>query len=157
MEVAAPGCSRSQRGRQPLQHPRRAVRRVEAPGVLQRLADRRVQPLREMAEHVPALVHLAALHHAAGTEDLRDGPAQARSAVDDEQQRPVRRQPARHEVAQQAAGDGRGLGGALAQAEHVFPALGVDPQRDHHAVVPKDLAVDADHSQVEIPQGVSPK
>ena len=53
---------------------------------------------------------LAALHHAARTEDVGDGPAQPRSAIHDEQQRPVRRQSARHQVAQQAGGDGSRLG-----------------------------------------------
>ena len=70
-----------------------------------------------------------------------------RCAIDDEQQRPVRRQSAGHQVAQQAAGDGSGLGGAFAQAQHVFPARRVDPQRNHHAMVPEDLAIDADHPQ----------
>ena len=63
-----------------------------------------------------------------------------------------RRQSARHQVAQQAGGDGSRFGGAFAQAQHVFPALCVDPQRDHHAVVPEDLAVDADHPQVQLAQ-----
>ena len=67
-----------------------------------------------MADHVPVLVHLTALpHHAARAEDVRDGPAQPRCAIDDEQQRPVRRQSAGHQVAQQAAGDGSGLGWRL--------------------------------------------
>ena len=101
---------------------------------------------------VPPLMDLAALHHAARTEDVGDGPAQPRSAVDDKQQRPVRRQSARHQVAEQAGGDGSRLGGAFAQAQHVFPALCVDPQRDHHAVVPEDLAVDADRPQVQLAQ-----
>ena len=39
------------------------------------------------------------------------GPPQPRRPVDDEQQHPVRRQAARHQVTQQAAGDGRRLGG----------------------------------------------
>ncbi len=43
-----------------------------------------------MADYVPPLVDLAALHHAARTEDIGDGPAQPLSAIDDEQQRPVR-------------------------------------------------------------------
>ena len=64
-------------------------------------ADRGVQPLGQMADDVPPLMDLATLHHAARTEDVGDGPAQPRSAIDDEQQRPVRRQPARHQVAQQ--------------------------------------------------------
>ena len=92
------------------------------------------------------------MHHAARTEDIGDGPPQPVSAIDDEQQRPVRRQSARHQVAQQAGGDGSGLGGAFAQAQHVFPALCVNPQCDHHAVVPEDLAVDADHPQVQLAQ-----
>ena len=75
----------------------------------------------------------------------------------DEQQRPVRRQSARHQVAQQAAGDGSGLGGSFAQAQHVFPARRVDPQRNHHAVVPEDLAVDADHPQVQLAQRLAEK
>ena len=99
-----------------------------------------------------AYVNLAALHHAARTEDISDGPAQSLSAIDEEQQRPVRRQSARHQVAQQAGGDGSGLGGAFPQAQHVFPALCVDPQLDHHAVVPEDLAVDADRPQVQLAQ-----
>ena len=92
------------------------------------------------------------MHHAARTEDIGDGPAQPLSAIDDEQQRPVRRRSGRHKVAQQAGGDGSGLGGAFAQAQHVFPALCVDPQRDHHAVVPEDLAIDADRPQVQLAQ-----
>ena len=100
----------------------------------------------------PYLWDLAALHHAARTEDVGNGPPQPLSAVDDEQQRPVRRQSARHQVAQQAGGDSSRLGDAFAQAQQVFPALCVDPQRDHHAVVPEDLTVDADHSQFQLAQ-----
>ena len=75
-----------------------------------------------------------------------------RRAVDDEQQRPVRRQAARDQIAEQAAGDDRRLGGPFAQSQHVLAALRVDPQRDHHAMVPEDLAVDADHPQVQLAQ-----
>ena len=64
-----------QRPGQPLEHPRRAVRRIKIPRIPQRLADRRVQPLGQMAEHVPALVYLATLHHAARSEHVGDGPA----------------------------------------------------------------------------------
>ena len=85
-----------------------------------------------MAEHVSALVHLATLHHAPRTEHVGDGPAQTRRTIDDEQQRPVGRQSARHQVAEQTGRDGSRLGGAFAQAQHVFPALCVDAQRDHH-------------------------
>ena len=40
-------------------------------------------------------MQLAAMHHPAGTENIADGPPQPRRPVDDEQQRPVRRQAAR--------------------------------------------------------------
>ena len=139
-------------GKSGMRPPRRAVRRIEVPRIPQRLANRGVQPLGQMADDVPPLVDLAALHHAARTEDIGDGPAQPLSAIDNEQQGPVRRQSARHQVAEQTGGDGSRLGGAFAQAQHVFPALCVAPQRDHHAVVPEDLAVDADHPQVQLAQ-----
>ena len=76
MDAAAPGWSRSSDPASRSSAPRRATRRIEVPGIPQRLADIPVQPLGQMADHVPVLVHLTALHHAARAEDVRDGPAQ---------------------------------------------------------------------------------
>ena len=92
---------------------------------------------------------LAALHDAERPVAVADGPPQGLGAVDHEQHPPVGPQPAGHQVVEQAAGDGRRLGRALAQTEHVFAPLGIDAQRDHDAVFPEDLAVDADHPQVQ--------
>ena len=152
MEAAAPGCSRSSdlASRSSTRAARSAESRFHASR--NALPTEACSRSGQMADDVPPLMDLAALHHAARTEDVGNGPAQPRSAIYDEQQRPVRRQSARHQVAEQAGGDGSRFGGAFAQAQHVFPALCVDPQRDHHAVVPEDLAVDADHPQVQLAQ-----
>ena len=47
-----------QRPGQPLEHPRRTVCRIEVPRIPQRLADRGVQPLGQMANDVPPLMIL---------------------------------------------------------------------------------------------------
>ena len=135
MDAAAPGWSRSR-------DPASRSSRIEAS---QRFADRGVS----RSGRWPEL--MGTLHHAARTEHVGDGPAQPRR-VDDEQQRPVGRQAPRHQVAEQTGRDRSRLGGAFAQAQHVLPPLGVDAQRDHHAVVPEHLAVDADHPQVQLAQ-----
>ena len=93
-----------------------------------------------------------ALRYATTAAHIPDRPPRPRCAVDDEQQRPVRRQTARHQVAEQAAGDGRRLGGPFPQSQHVLAALCVDSQCHHHVVAPEALAVDADHPQVQLAQ-----
>ena len=75
-----------------------------------------------------------------------------RGSVDQEQHRPVGRQPARHQVVEQRRRDRRRLGRTFAQSEDVFAPRCVDPQRDHDAVFLEDLAVDADHTQIQLAQ-----
>ena len=152
MDAAAPGWSRSSEPAN--RFSTRAARSADSRSQASRnaLPTESVQPFGQMAEHVAQLVYLAPLHHPEGTEHIGDGPAQPRRAVDDEQQRLVRRPAARDQIAEQAAGDGRSLGGSFAQSQHVLAALRVDPQRHHHAMVPEDLAVDADHPQVQLAQ-----
>ena len=76
----------------------------------------------------------------------------AAGPVDQEQHRPVGRQPARHQVVEQRRRDRRCLGRTFTQAEDVFAPRRVDPQRDNDAVFLEDLAVDADHTQVQLAQ-----
>ena len=112
MDAAAPGCSRS--SDLASRSSTRAARcRIQVPRIPQRLADRDVQPLGEMADDVPPLMDLAALHH--GENRRRRSPA-APSMTSN-----VRSVGSpRVTSAQQAGGDGRRLGGAFAQAQHVF-------------------------------------
>ena len=59
--------------------------------------------------------------------DVADGATQRRGPVDQEQHRPLGRQPARHQVVEQRRRDRRRLGRTFTQAEDVFAPRGVDP------------------------------
>ena len=85
------------------------------------------------------IMGLTALDQRERPVNVRDGPAHRLSAIHQEQHRPVRRQPPRHQVVEQPGGDRGRLGRAFTKAEHVLAALGIDPQRDHDAVVARDL------------------
>jgi hypothetical protein len=81
-----------------------------------------------MLDHVAPLVLLAALDQRQCAEALDDGLAQRLAAIDHPQPRTIGIEPSIDQIAEQRAHDPAGLGGALAQPQHVLVSLGVDAQ-----------------------------
>jgi hypothetical protein len=104
---------------------------------------------------VAPLVLLAAPNQRARAEQLHDGLAQRLAPVDDPQPHAIGIEPALEQAGQQRGDHARGLGGALAQAQHVLVALGVDAQGHEDDALAEVDAVDHHHRQFHAVQAAA--
>jgi hypothetical protein len=105
-----------------------------------------------MLEDVPPLVDLAALDDRRRPARLADRLAEARPAVDDEEDGRVEIESAIAEITQERLADRRVLGRALAEGEDVLLALQIHAQREQDDMVAEVEPVEDEHTDVEFVQ-----
>src|SRR5205085_10904487 len=99
---------------------------------------------------VPSLVDLAPLHERILAEHASDGGAQTLAAVDDEEPRAIRLQPARRQILEHRRARDLVLRRALPEAENVLRARRVDPESAEDHVLAEVNAVDEDGPEIEV-------
>src|SRR5207247_612587 len=123
---------------------------VQLPSLSQHAANRGMQRLRQSLHDVARLVNLTALDRRGTAEGSADRLGQGLGAVNDEQSRHCRVEPALDQIIDQRL-DGRGVfGRSLGKAERMLVALRVNTDRcNQDQIFVHVNAIDLDHQQIE--------
>jgi len=120
------------------------------PGLVQLAADEHPLGLRQMLEHISALVLSAPMNDGIRAKGAHDGRADGLATIDHEQPRLLNVQPALDQVAKQRVADRLVLSGALPKAKGMLATISVDAQGDHDAVLGDLDPVDEHGHQIQL-------